>query len=151
MESPCHLRWALIGSLMGFAFFGLNWDHVIGYWKASLESDKYKVLFMRYGEVMEDPVADLKRLAEFIGCPFTSDEEKDGVAESISQLCGFENSISLEVNKIGETEMVHGALENNMLFRHGGSGDWMNHLTPEMVQPVDSIMESMFRASGLTF
>jgi len=64
---------------MGFPY----WDHVLGYWKASLERNKHKVLFLRYEEVIEDPLAELKRLAEFIGCPFTSDEEKDRMAESI--------------------------------------------------------------------
>lgn len=134
----------------GISTFGPYWDHVLGYWNRHLERPQ-KVLFLKYEELMKHPVFHLKRLAEFVGCPFTLDEEKEGVVEGIVRLCAFENLSSLEVNKTGKTEMVIGTVENTLFFRRGEVGDWGNHLTPEMARRLDEMSESKFRGSGLPF
>ncbi|MBA0577006.1 hypothetical protein Golob_024930, partial [Gossypium lobatum] len=48
--------------------FGPFWDHALGYWNTSVEKPS-NVLFMRYEELKEDPMAQTKRLAEFLGFP----------------------------------------------------------------------------------
>ena len=45
--------------------------------------------FLRYEEMMEDSVGNLKKLAEFIGCAFSQEEEKQGIIEGIVSLCSF--------------------------------------------------------------
>ncbi|KAG2334562.1 hypothetical protein Bca52824_005742 [Brassica carinata] len=62
----------------GVNFYGPIWDHVLSYWRGSLE-DPSRVLFMKYEEMKEEPYAQLTRLAEFLGCPFTEEEEERGV------------------------------------------------------------------------
>lgn len=74
----------------GHSLFGPFWDHVLGYWKASLERPE-QVLFVKYENFMADTVSELKRLAEFVGHPFSADEQRDGVAQDIVALCGFES------------------------------------------------------------
>ncbi|RZC53780.1 hypothetical protein C5167_012625 [Papaver somniferum] len=54
----------------GISIFGPFWDHVLGYWKESLEKP-HKVLFMKYEDLKNEPLIHLKRLAEFMGCGFT--------------------------------------------------------------------------------
>lgn len=134
----------------GISLFGPYWDHVLGYWKGHLERAQ-KVLFLTYEEVMQAPAVHLTRLAEFIGCPFTMDEEKEGVVGDIIRLCAFENLSSLEVNKNGKTQFVRTPIENSMFYRRGVVGDWVNNLTLEMVRRLEEITESKFRRSGLPF
>nr|KAJ0211299.1 hypothetical protein LSAT_V11C400201350 [Lactuca sativa] len=42
-----------------------------------------------------------KKLAEFMGMPFTMEEEEGGVVEEIVKLCSFENLSNFKVNKDG--------------------------------------------------
>lgn len=68
---------------------GPFWDHVIGYYKVSLGQPK-RILFLTYEEMKMDPTGNVKRLAKFLGCPFTEEEEDKGVVKIVS-LCSFEN------------------------------------------------------------
>ncbi|KAK4492934.1 hypothetical protein RD792_000261 [Penstemon davidsonii] len=76
--------------------FGPFWDHVLGYWNAHLENPD-KVLFLKYEDLKEDVVLNVKKIADFIGFGFSEDEEKEGVIEEIVKLCSFENMKQLEL------------------------------------------------------
>ncbi|KAK2968020.1 hypothetical protein RJ640_001544 [Escallonia rubra] len=79
----------------GVSEFGPFWDHVLGYWKASLESPD-KILFLKYEYMKREPSVHLKGLAKFMGQPFSMEEEKKGLVEEILKLCSFENLSNLE-------------------------------------------------------
>ncbi|WZZ67893.1 hypothetical protein YC2023_079263 [Brassica napus] len=98
-------------------------EHVLSYWRGSLE-DPQHVLFMRYEEMKSAPSAQVKRLAEFLGCPFTEEEAEHGSVDKIVELCSLRN---LSV------------------------GDFKNHLTPEMENKIDMIIEEKYKGSGLKF
>ncbi|XAR65313.1 hypothetical protein NMG60_11009398 [Bertholletia excelsa] len=110
--------------------------------------DLFWVLFLKYEEMKEDPAARVRRLALFLGCPFSQEEENSGLFDEIVKLCGFEHSSNLEVNKKGRWGS---GFENRLLFRRGEVGDWKNHLTTEMADRLDTICEGKFRGSGLKF
>ncbi|KAK9290697.1 hypothetical protein L1049_008871 [Liquidambar formosana] len=131
----------------GVHAFGPFWDHVSGFWKASLERPD-KVLFFKYEDMKADIIFHIKRLAEFLGLPFSEEEGKKGVIEEISRLCSFETLKDLEVNKYGK--QVYGT-PNSAFFRKGKVGDWANHLTPAMAECLKKLIEGKFGASGLTF
>ncbi|KAL7240724.1 hypothetical protein ACSBR2_006386 [Camellia fascicularis] len=103
----------------GVCLCGPFWDHVLGYWKESLEKPQ-KVLFLKYEEMKEEPTIHLKRLAEFMGFPFSLKEETLGVVDKILRLCSFNHLSSLEVNK---NEKVSTGVENKAFFRRGEVGD----------------------------
>ncbi|TYI83634.1 hypothetical protein E1A91_D05G306900v1 [Gossypium mustelinum] len=129
--------------------YGPFWDHVLGYWNMSLEKPS-NVLFLRYEQLKEDPVAQTKRLAEFLGFPFSIEEEKTGVVNQIVDFCSFNNLKDLEVNKTGK--MAETILPNNKLFfRSGKVGDYVNYLTPTAVERFNNILEEKLSGSGLTF
>ncbi|XP_042495087.1 cytosolic sulfotransferase 8-like [Macadamia integrifolia] len=130
----------------GVTHFGPFWDHVLGYWKASLERPQH-VLFIKYEDFKADPGFHLKRLAQFMGYPFSYEEEKEGLVDEILRLCSFENMSSLEVNKTGEAPM--GAFKNEAFFRKGKVGDWENYLTSVMIERLDQITEEKFHGYGL--
>ena len=96
----------------------------------------------------EDINSQMKRLAEFLGFPFSLEEEADGVVEGISKMCSFSNLKDKEINKTGK--FLHN-LENKTFFRRGEVGDWVNYLTPEMVDRLNKIMEQKLAGSGLKF
>ncbi|OVA18527.1 Sulfotransferase domain [Macleaya cordata] len=83
----------------GVSPYGPFWDHELGYWKESLERPK-KVLFLKYEDMKKDSSkSKLKRLAEFLGYPFSLEEESERVMEEILNLCSFDYLKNLEVNK----------------------------------------------------
>ncbi|XP_022766037.1 flavonol sulfotransferase-like [Durio zibethinus] len=134
----------------GRSNFGPYWDHVLGYWKASQENPE-KVLFMRYEDLLRDTIPQVKKLAEFLGQPFSSKEEKYGAVEKIIRLCSLENLSNLEVNKTGKYGNADIGINNNVYFRKGKIGDWKNYLTPEMGEQLDNVMEERLSGSGFTF
>uniref|UniRef100_A0A2P2IRK7 Sulfotransferase n=1 Tax=Rhizophora mucronata TaxID=61149 RepID=A0A2P2IRK7_RHIMU len=134
----------------GVSFCGPYWDHALGYWNASLERPD-KVLFLKFDDMKRDTLLHIKRIAEFMGYPFSAEEEKEGMVEKIKDLCSFENLKSLEINKKGDFFPVAAfSVEKQSFFRKGKVGDWKNHLTPEMAARLDNIMQEKLKGSGLT-
>ncbi|CAN1296890.1 Cytosolic sulfotransferase 5 [Linum perenne] len=85
---------------LGFSIAGPYWDHVLGYWKASLEYPD-RVLFVKYEELKSETVKWVKKLAEFLGCGFSMEEEEDGSMEKVIEMKGevgdWRNCISGEM------------------------------------------------------
>ena len=120
---------------------------MLGYWNESLKHPN-RVLFLKYEEMREDIISNLKELAKFLGCLFSVEEEKEGVIKEIAKLCSFDKMKNLEVNKSGKSIKN---FENKHLFRKGEVGDWVNYLSPSMVEQLSQIMEEKLDGSGLTF
>ncbi|XP_039136412.1 LOW QUALITY PROTEIN: cytosolic sulfotransferase 15-like [Dioscorea cayenensis subsp. rotundata] len=134
----------------GTSAFGPFWDHVLGYWTESLRSPEM-VLFFRYEEMIEDAVSHLRRLAQFMGCPFSMEEERDGVVDDIVQLCSFDNLREVEVNKDNKGSFEEKRPPASSFFRKGKVGDWVNYLSMEMAEKLDAITKEKLHGSGLTF
>ncbi|KAL6190191.1 hypothetical protein ACLB2K_036589 [Fragaria x ananassa] len=98
--------------------YGPFWDHVLGYWKESLVRPE-TVFFVKYEEIKEKPDLHLRRLAEFLGCPFSPEEEAQGVVDNILKLCSFETLSNLDVNKNGRLST---GVENGAFFRQREGG-----------------------------
>ncbi|PIN15582.1 Sulfotransferase [Handroanthus impetiginosus] len=129
----------------GITLFGPFWDHVLEYWNQS-RGNPDRMLFVKFEDMKENPEVHLRRLAEFLECPFSGDEEESGILEGILKLCSFDNLSGLEVNKNG---MLPSGEENNAFFRRGEVGDWKNYLDDGMVEKLDRITEEKFCGSGL--
>ncbi|XVF30723.1 hypothetical protein REPUB_Repub16aG0083100 [Reevesia pubescens] len=131
----------------GIYDYGPFFDQVLGYWKASQESPN-KILFLQYEDLKEDIISNLKKLAMFLGFPFSEEEEKQGVVEEIAKICSFGNLKELDVNKNG----IHtSGIPYNTLFRKAEVGDWSNFLTPAMVERMQKLIQENLDNSGLTF
>ncbi|OVA16916.1 Sulfotransferase domain [Macleaya cordata] len=131
----------------GVTLFGPFWDHVLGYWKESLERPE-RVCFLKFEAMKKEPKLHLRKLAEFLGYPFSLEEENQRVPEEILRLCSFENLSNLEVNKTGKLATGE---ENSAFFRRGEVEDWVNFLTQEMIEHLDQITEQKLFGSGLKF
>ncbi|CAI9090020.1 OLC1v1024703C1 [Oldenlandia corymbosa var. corymbosa] len=127
--------------------YGPFWDHIKGYKEASLKNPN-KVLFLHYEELKKDTKSCVKKMAEFLGCPFSTQEEEDESVEGIIKLCSLENLKNLECNKHGDTGSVY-SFKCSSHFRKGEIGDWANFLTPSVAERLESLMKEKFEESGL--
>ncbi|XP_062079358.1 cytosolic sulfotransferase 15-like [Humulus lupulus] len=127
--------------------FGPFWDQVLGYWKESLEKPE-KVLFLRYEDMKGETEVRVKKIAEFVGFPFSAEEESQGVVGEILELCSLRNLRDLEVNKSGK---FMPNFDNKCYFRKGEVGDWVNHLSSSMAERIIKIIEEKLSGSGLKF
>jgi len=131
-------------------------DHVLGYWNASKASPE-TVLFLRSEHMLRDPTGGTRKLAQFVGQPFSEDEEAAGVVTDIVTLCSFEKMRNLDVNRPAGSSsaspvgvVLEGTFANDSYFRRGEAGDW-DHMAPEMAGRLDAVMEEKLRGSGLSF
>ncbi|XLS43832.1 hypothetical protein HN51_000697 [Arachis hypogaea] len=131
----------------GVSICGPFWEHVLGYWKESLDQPK-KIMLMRYEEMKKNPSFVLKELARFVGCPFSKEEEDEGVIDDILKLCSFKILSNLEVNKKGK---LSSGEEHRAFFRLGEVGDSNNYLTAEMIEQLDIITEKKLGHYGFRF
>ncbi|KAF3457606.1 hypothetical protein FNV43_RR02264 [Rhamnella rubrinervis] len=133
----------------GYYGYGPFWDHILGFWNMSLKEPE-KVLFMKYEDLKGDVITQLKMLANFLGFSFTVEEEEGGTIEEIANLCSFENLKNLEANQKSSRRNNFGAPMNSF-FRKGEVGDYVNHLTPSMVENMKKLIEEKLAGSDLIF
>ncbi|KAK4422358.1 Cytosolic sulfotransferase 15 [Sesamum alatum] len=131
----------------GISPYGPFWDDILGYWNAHLENPG-KVLFLKYEDLKEDITSQVKKIAEFMGFPFSLEEEEQGLIDQISGLCSFESLSNLAPNKTGDNNRT---VKSSSFFRKGQVGDWTNYLTPAMAERIKNLMDSKFEGSGLMF
>uniref|UniRef100_A0A803MMV2 Sulfotransferase n=1 Tax=Chenopodium quinoa TaxID=63459 RepID=A0A803MMV2_CHEQI len=103
-------------------------------------------MFVKFEDLKDDPKGQLKKLGEFVGYPFTSEEEQGGKIDEIMKLCSIEKLKEVEANKSGR---VYSFIENKWFFRKGEVGDWVNYLSPTMVERFEKIMGEKFAGYGL--
>jgi len=107
-----------------------------------------RALFLWYEDLLHDPAGNVRRLAEFMGCPFSAAEDVAAVVD----LCSFDEMKALEVNRPGSgTAGRYRVMPRDAFFRKGVAGDWANHMTPEMAARLDEIFREKLRGTGLAF
>ncbi|KZV35477.1 cytosolic sulfotransferase 12 [Dorcoceras hygrometricum] len=128
----------------GASILGPFWDHVLLHWNQSKENPD-RIFFLKFEDLKRDPQCYLRRLAEFLGCPFSKEEEGLGMMQEILKICSFENLSGLEINRNGK---LSSGEENKAFFRRGEVGDWRNYLTDDMAEKLDGISDKKFGGSG---
>ncbi|KAF4358234.1 hypothetical protein G4B88_030538 [Cannabis sativa] len=145
----CSSKWTLEEFVDAYCngeeVYGPFWSHILGYWKQSVENPQ-KVMFFKYEELKKDTKTQVKRLAEFVGFPFSLEEEALGIVDEILKLCSLKNLKELDVNKHGKFMPY---FENKSYFRKGEVGDWINHLNSATVERVEKLVHKKLNSSGL--
>jgi hydroxyjasmonate sulfotransferase len=73
------------------------------------------VLFLEYERMLHDPKATVKKLAEFMGCGFSKEEEEGGVADEIVKLCSLKELKNMEMNRSGGNQQPSRRQERSLL------------------------------------
>ncbi|OEL20646.1 Cytosolic sulfotransferase 17 [Dichanthelium oligosanthes] len=134
----------------GISGYGPFWDHCLGYWRESITNSD-RVLFLKYEEMMSEPVKFVKALASFLGAPFTSEEQDGGVPEEVVRLCSFKTLSGLNTSQTEVVQRGNVFVKKSAYFRRGEVGDWVNHISEEMGRKLDCIVEEKLKGSGLVF
>ncbi|KAF7129404.1 hypothetical protein RHSIM_Rhsim10G0059700 [Rhododendron simsii] len=137
--APWPLEEAVDSFCKGCVPFGPYYDHVLGYQKQSVDRPK-KFFFITYEELKSDPKTHIKKLADFLECPFDNEEQVEDVARS----CSIETLRNHEVNKSGD---IFYYFPYNSYFRKGQVGDHKNYLTKDMIDRIDTITNDKFQGS----
>nr|GEX16214.1 cytosolic sulfotransferase 5-like [Tanacetum cinerariifolium] len=99
LASPADLHHlGMVCCVVSVSQCGPIWEHVLTYWRPSLESPD-NILFLKYEEMKMQPEVELRKLAAFMGKPFTVEEEERWVVAEIVKLCSFKFLSSLDLNK----------------------------------------------------
>jgi len=138
----------------GCSPFGPFWEHYLEYWNESSARPR-EVMFLRYEQMASDTLQVARKLATFLGVPFTQEEDDRGVAQQVVSFCSFDSLRSFQANKASPdgVEVAGGKLffQRSSVFRKGKVGDWTNHMSKEMGQELDRLVEDKFKGSGLVF
>ncbi|XP_019190097.1 PREDICTED: cytosolic sulfotransferase 8-like [Ipomoea nil] len=145
-EKPWELDEAVEKFCDGVFPCGPYYDHVLGYRMASLERPR-NVLFVTYEELKSDAKTHVRRLGEFLGCPFGEDEEE---VEEVVESCSFEVLSGHEVNK-SEDLASWFPVPYNSFFRKASVGDHKNYLRPESIQRIDELTREKFHKFGFVY
>ncbi|KAH6819972.1 hypothetical protein C2S53_018131 [Perilla frutescens var. hirtella] len=125
--------------------WGPYYDHVIGYRELSLKRPE-NVMFVTYEEMMKDPHGYVKKLGDFLGCPFEGEDEVEEVVKNCSiKVLGNHN-----VNK-SEESPTWIPLPYNAFFRKGIVGDHKNYLSDEAIQRIDTLTKERFHSLGFMY
>ncbi|XP_062182134.1 cytosolic sulfotransferase 16-like [Phragmites australis] len=129
----------------GASPYGPFWDHCLEYWRESIARPD-RVLFLKYEEMMSEPVKHGVRLAVFLGVPFTGKEEDDRIPEEVVKLCSFEKLSRLQANQKGYFMRRRNlVVDMSDYFRRGKIGDWVNYTSEEMGRKLDYIVKEKLR------
>ncbi|XP_009617518.1 cytosolic sulfotransferase 5-like [Nicotiana tomentosiformis] len=124
---------------------GPYYDHVTGFKAASLEKPE-NIFFITYEELFTDTNTHVKRLGEFLGCPFDKEEEVEEVVKS----CSFDILSSHEVNK-SEDFPSWFQVPYNSFFRQGVVGDHKNYLNAMTIERIDALTRDKFHGAGFIY
>ncbi|XP_057768574.1 cytosolic sulfotransferase 5-like [Salvia miltiorrhiza] len=148
-DDPWELEAAVDQFCDGVVPFGPYYDHVLAYREESL-ARPHKVLFVTYEELKENPRVHVRRLGEFLGCPFGGGDGDEEV-EKIVKMCSFEVLSKQEVNKSSELSGSGFPLPYNAFFRRGEVGDHLRYLGDEMIRKIDHLTTLKFYGCGFHY
>lgn len=120
--------------LEGRVYYGSIFDHVLDWWRASQASDR--VHFMTYSGLKRDPLAEVTRLAAFIGASTTPETIASTVERS-----SFSSMRRDDLSVVKHTAPFH--------LRKGVVGDWRNHFTHAQNAVFDARCRAAWEGSDL--
>ena len=117
--------------------------HTLGWWRLACMHPE-AVLWVRYEEMLKEPLEQVRAVAHFLQSPAAADEAR------------LRNIV--EASSFGEMKSRHEADRANVEarndgetghFRRGESGDWRRHLSVSQARRFSELMEERLAGSGL--
>lgn len=100
-----------------------------------------------YEDIKKNPVAEIERLAKFLGVDVT-----DKLMQEIADKCSFQNLMAASKQKEGAEILDKLSKDgSNFLFRKGTIGDWKNWFTVAQNEMFDSVLDKEMKDSKIKF
>ncbi|KAK3103991.1 hypothetical protein FSP39_023468, partial [Pinctada imbricata] len=124
---------------MGDKIYHEPWAEYTLYWEEALKTfPKELVHIVYYEDLKEDSVAEIKRLALFLGVKCSDDFVKD-----VAKKCGFENLKEANLTKIGK--------KDQHMYRKGAVGDWKNWFTVAKNEDFDNFLKTKMSKTSFVY
>ncbi|CAB3381573.1 Hypothetical predicted protein [Cloeon dipterum] len=160
----CRLMHDLHGSFNDFCELFINdmvpmgpiWNHIMGFWNRRNDPN---VLFLRYEELKKDLKSVVLRCAKFLNKEL-NEEEVQAVLHHLSFESMKNNpAVNLEpVLEYRKTALLNQMTEDKVtcmqapsFIRKGVTGDWANHMNPEIAARFDEWIKTNLEGTGLNF
>ncbi|XP_051026323.1 sulfotransferase 1B1 [Acomys russatus] len=129
--------------LAGNVAYGSWFDHVKSWWE---KKDGYPILFLYYEDLKQNPKAEIKKIASFLGK--TLDEETlDRIIHHTSFEVMKDNPL-VNYTHVPTVMMDH---SKSPFMRKGVVGDWKNYFTVSQNENFDAIYKKKMSGTSLKF
>lgn len=134
--------------LNGDVPMGSIWDNYLPFWEKRHERN---FLFLKYEDAKRDLRGTLHTIADFMGKSLTR-EQCDSLCDFLS-VKKMKNNSGCNFSPIIDSRLGKDYYKRsgNHFIRKGESGDWKNHMTPELSHQFDEWIENNTRGTGLSF
>ena len=123
--------------------WGTWFDHVLGWWK---HNDASNILFVKYEDMLSDPLTHVRTVANFIGIENATDELIRVVTEK-SSFRKMKDDSSCNYDWL----MGKVFSGDSSFIRKGVVGNWKQQFSAEESKHLDDIFSEKMSGSGLTF
>jgi len=111
------------------------YPHHIRYWMKYKDDESF--LFIRYEDLKKDPLKEIRKIADFIGCHATNDDVKE-VAISTD----FDAMREAEEKRLGK---------NTVKMNKGKVGNWRHKFSEELSERMDKAMKRDLQGADIEF
>ncbi|XP_071092917.1 sulfotransferase 1B1-like [Haliotis cracherodii] len=123
-------------------------DYLKDWQQVKQDNPDLPFLTLFYENLKEDPVKNIKAVADFIGQSVT-----DELCQEIAEACSFKKM------KVADAEVKEDYAERSEtwkeghtgMFRKGEVGDWKNWITVAQNERFDDVIDRTFKATGIAF
>lgn len=121
--------------------FGSWSDHVTGW--LSVPSGNAKILMVKYEDLIEDTIRELRRISEFLALERTDTEFRSAV-----ELSQFERLRRLEAESSGKFPVKRKVHAEVPFFRKGRRDGWKKEISPDLADQIVHTFRSAMETAG---
>jgi hypothetical protein len=120
-----------------------SWAENTGSWLGAREHDAEALLLLRYEDMLQDPLAALRRIVAFLGM-----DADPARLERVVEASSAERMRELEKKQSGNWKATRNTRQDKLFVRAAKSGGWQQELPAEAVAMIESRWGTLMRRLG---
>ena len=126
------------------AKFYAHFDHVLSWWA---HKDDDNVLFLKFEDMKQEPLAAIERIATFLGYASLSQD----VLRTIAEKTSFDKMRDNDTVNYSWRSKTYRDPKALPFMREGAIGDWKTQFSTEDSQHLDKLYQDRLSGTGLEF